>query len=515
MTTYDGRMNQLQPGVLKRFPGERPSLAEGKEWCREARLNLKPEWRALLDGAEVKELIKYRDTATLTPLFLTAADATGTHTAISQQMVETRDRENLKIAETNVANAALREAAIAEWRNEFWLAFEVALHDVAPIRLEALRVTYRMTNPNPITWVDGVSAFRALENALVTNAVARPGEAISHDDVLMKLRLQPMEDGCTVDEFSSRVNNAMVNHIPFLDRPFTNQTAISRWVIQQLPPALAVDGRSLVRTMTVAQMADTPGVVEACIDLVSSANDSNKNFKEITEMIGAAIPGGEQQGRRPAGLGKGGGRGGDSSGGRGGKGAGAGGKGAGGKGSGGRAASKPKPTACSVLPPRGAMCDKAHHNDCWRDPKCSTALPDWVKPEVVVQIDKDKKANALRLHEAVVARKAAGEFAGSVSEGDAAQLWEDEDIHMVDESDGASGAAADDVSQASLSTPSRCSICAVAPCACDRFIQGGQGFSGTAAHVQDDKCTTCEYDPCACELLAMRAAQQQSLAMPL
>ena len=260
MTTFDGRMNQLQPGVLKRFPGERPSLAEGKEWCREARLNLKPEWRALLDGAEVKELIKYRDTATLTTLVLTAADATGSHSAITQQMVEIRNRENLKIAETNVANTALREAAIAEWKNEFWLAFEVALHDVAPIRLEALRVTYRMTNPNPITWVDGVSAFRAVEAALVTNAVARPGEAISHDDVLMKLRLQPIEDGCTVDEFSSRVNNTMVKHIPFLDRPFTNQSAVSRWVIQQLPPALAVDGRSLVRTLTAAQMADTPGV---------------------------------------------------------------------------------------------------------------------------------------------------------------------------------------------------------------------------------------------------------------
>ena len=72
-------------------------------------------------------------------------------------------------------------------------------------------------------------------------------------------------------------------------------------------------------------------MIEACIDLVSAANDSNMNFKDVTEMIGAAIPGGEQSGRRPAGLGKGGGRGGDSSGaGRGGKGAGAGGKGAGG-----------------------------------------------------------------------------------------------------------------------------------------------------------------------------------------
>ena len=79
-----------------------------------------------------------------------------------------------------------------EWNNEFWLAFEVTLHECAPIRLEALRVTYSMTAPTPITWVDGVSAFRAIEAALVTNAIARPGESISHDDELMKLRLHPL-----------------------------------------------------------------------------------------------------------------------------------------------------------------------------------------------------------------------------------------------------------------------------------------------------------------------------------
>ena len=94
------------------------------------------------------------------------------------------------------------------------------------------------------------------------------------------------------------------------------------------------------------------------------------------------------------------------------------------------------------------MCDKAHHNDCWRDPKCSTALPNWVKSDVVVQIDKDEKANGLRLNEAVVPRAAAAEFTGAVSESDAAQAWDDEDVHVVDEL-----YDADDASQAALSTP--------------------------------------------------------------
>ena len=97
------------------------------------------------------------------------------------------------------------------------------------------------------------------------------------------------------------------------------------------------------------------------------------------------------------------------------------------------------------------MCDKAHHNDCWRDPRCSKALPSWVKPEVVVQIDKDKRANALRLNEAVVPRVAA-EFTGAVSASGDAHAWDDEDVpaYVVDES-----YDADDASQAALSTPIR------------------------------------------------------------
>ena len=70
-----------------------------------------------------------------------------------------------------------------------------------------------------------------LEADLVTNAVAAPGEAICHDYELHRLRAQPIHDGCTVDEFSSRVNTALVKTIPFLDRPFSNATAISKWVI--------------------------------------------------------------------------------------------------------------------------------------------------------------------------------------------------------------------------------------------------------------------------------------------
>ena len=108
MTSSDGEMTRVSPGVLPRFPGERPSLAVGKDWMREARINLKPEWRALIDGAEVKELIKHRDAALHQTLVLSAADVTG-NTVITQAMVYTRDKENAIIAEANVSRKAQRE----------------------------------------------------------------------------------------------------------------------------------------------------------------------------------------------------------------------------------------------------------------------------------------------------------------------------------------------------------------------------------------------------------------------
>ena len=91
--------------------------------------------------------------------------------------------------------------------------------------------------------------------------MAAPGEAVNHDDEIMKLRLQPIHDGCTVDEYASRVNTAVVMHIPFLERPFKDASAVSTWVIRQLPSALASDGRSLLRSITAAGTLDDTAAV--------------------------------------------------------------------------------------------------------------------------------------------------------------------------------------------------------------------------------------------------------------
>ena len=57
MTSSGGDASNNNGGVLMRFPGEMPSVKDGKEWVRVSRTLFKSQWRALLDGAELRELI--------------------------------------------------------------------------------------------------------------------------------------------------------------------------------------------------------------------------------------------------------------------------------------------------------------------------------------------------------------------------------------------------------------------------------------------------------------------------
>ena len=84
MTSSGSDNTRNHTNALERFPGERPSLYDGKEWCRTTQLALKPEYRALLDGVEMRGMIQYRDAALLTPLTLTADTGAGrvTHSRV-------------------------------------------------------------------------------------------------------------------------------------------------------------------------------------------------------------------------------------------------------------------------------------------------------------------------------------------------------------------------------------------------------------------------------------------------
>ena len=100
-----------------RFPGEMPSVKDGKEWVRVSRTLFKSQWRALLDGAELRELIQYRPSALLPAITMTAPTVDGSHTGLSNAAEKTREADNAKITESNTNKLAHIALAHAEIKN--------------------------------------------------------------------------------------------------------------------------------------------------------------------------------------------------------------------------------------------------------------------------------------------------------------------------------------------------------------------------------------------------------------
>ena len=76
-----------------------------------------------------------------------------------------------------------------------------------------------------------------------------PGEDASHDAALLALQLKPLAKGSSPDEFSARVTYSIENHMPSLERPFANGTAISAWVVKQVPLEHGIEVRGMFNAL--------------------------------------------------------------------------------------------------------------------------------------------------------------------------------------------------------------------------------------------------------------------------
>ncbi|KAL1523432.1 hypothetical protein AB1Y20_018372 [Prymnesium parvum] len=66
---------------------------------------------------------------------------------------------------------------------------------------------------------------------------------------LADMEKSPLADGCSVQAFSSRINLFTRDINPFLDRPYAG-SALSEFVVEQMPPSLLQAGIALVRELT-------------------------------------------------------------------------------------------------------------------------------------------------------------------------------------------------------------------------------------------------------------------------
>lgn len=386
-------MSATSSADFERFPGEKPSAAESKEWLRKSRPLLSDDEVALINGLEPSSLLGY--SLLSVPPALVANDATG----VTAAMVEQRAVVRLQRQDDNTSRTEVRDAKKAELQHGLFKRLEKSMMDSAPLLLAKLKREHAMAGPRAHL-VNGVDAWAAV--AVMEGADQMlPGEAQDHDAALIALALKPLANEATPQEYADRVNAALKDHIPYLDRPFRDLTAQGVWVLEQLPEAHAVEGRVEYARLTAAQRGDPHQVAAAMVVMMAKAAvPGSLRRGALREFIGVAS---EEAGRRPRGLPGGRGKGDGKGRGGGGRGNGDGRGGRGGGGIGGSGGSG-KPTGCSTPPPRGPTCKYAHNGPCWRDNLWPGPLPARVAkdPQTVAAIEADRTANAVKFGEAVV-----------------------------------------------------------------------------------------------------------------
>ena len=230
--------------------------------------NLVSDWAALKDGVAVRSLLQFD--ARPPPAALVESPDLTVVGAISPAHVAARDVVIHQINSENAVRAGQRAAATAELSNAFFSALAASMMITAPLLLSRIRAAHVLAAPYA-AWRDGPAAWLQLYQDYVTNGVSREEELNEHDDYLTMLRLKTLPDNCSSLEYGDRVTVALRDHIPYLTRPFPPADgSLGRWVIQQLPPGLAADGRRLLESLTLAQLVDAMVTAWLPVALTSS-----------------------------------------------------------------------------------------------------------------------------------------------------------------------------------------------------------------------------------------------------
>ena len=129
-----------------------------------------------------------------------------------------------------------------------------------------------------------------------------PGEDASHDAALLALQLKLLVKGSSPDEFSARVTYALENHIPFLERPFANETSISGWVVKQVPLEHGIEVRGMFNALSAGDKSDPHGVASKLVEIMAQAREPLEELKagSLSEFVGVTTE--EAGGRRPSGM---------------------------------------------------------------------------------------------------------------------------------------------------------------------------------------------------------------------
>ena len=90
--------------------------------------------------------------------------------------------------------------------------------------------------------------------------------------------------------------------MPFLERKVANDTAISAWVVKQVPLDHGIEVRGMFNALGAAEKSDPHGVASKIVEIMAQARDPLEELKagSLAEFVGVTTD--EAGGRRPSGM---------------------------------------------------------------------------------------------------------------------------------------------------------------------------------------------------------------------
>ena len=169
--------------TLPVHPGQACSRADGMKWGNAVRRAIPADWSKLLSGGTPRTLLQYRALTVPSALVYAAPGADpAANPGVTASQVSARDLKIQEVVDKNTALAASSDAHRAEIQNDFFVALEVALFDVAPLLLERMRTAFPLTYN--VDMHDGPAAFTAIVTKYTPGAISHV-EATTHDDVCL------------------------------------------------------------------------------------------------------------------------------------------------------------------------------------------------------------------------------------------------------------------------------------------------------------------------------------------
>ena len=91
--------------------------------------------------------------------------------------------------------------------------------------------------------------------------------------------------------------------MPFLERKVANDTAISAWVVKQVPLDHGIEVRGMFNALGAAEKSDPHGVASKIVEIMAQARDPLEELKagSLAEFVGLTTTE-EPGGRRPSGM---------------------------------------------------------------------------------------------------------------------------------------------------------------------------------------------------------------------